>query len=44
MSTGREKRYRSLLKRLIMAANRENKRENHKDPPTKDLYGGIELI
>ena len=44
MPASKEKRYKSLLKQLIVATNKENKRENYKDPPTKDPYNRIELI
>ena len=44
MPAGRERRYRSLLERLMVATNRENRREDYRDPPTKDPYSGIELI
>jgi hypothetical protein len=42
--TGREKKYKSLLKQLVVAANKENKRKDYKDPPAEDLYGEIEFI
>jgi hypothetical protein len=41
---GRERRYRSLLERLVVAANREDRREDYRDPPTEDSYSEIELI
>ena len=48
MPAGRERRYRSLLERLVVAADREDRREDrredYRDPPAKDPYGGMELI
>jgi hypothetical protein len=41
---GRERRYGSLLKRLVVATDRENKRENYKDPPAEDPYSEMEFI
>ena len=43
MPTGKKKRYKSLLEQLVVATNKEDKREDYRDPPTKDPYGGIEL-
>ena len=44
MPAGRERRYKSLLKRLVVAADREDRKENYKNPSTEDLYSGMELI
>ena len=44
MPASRERRYRSLLKQLVVATNRENKREDYRDPPAEDPYSKIELI
>ena len=44
MPAGRERRYGSLLERLVVAADREDRRENHRDSPVEDLYSGMELI
>ena len=43
MPTGREKRYGSLLKQLVVATNREDRREDYRDPPAENPYSGIEL-
>ena len=40
---GRKRRYKSLLEWLVVAADREDRRENHRDPPAEDPYGGMEL-
>ena len=42
--TSRKRRYKSLLKRLVVATNKEDRRKNYRDPPTKDPYGGMEFI
>ena len=44
MPTGRERRYKSLLKWLIVAADREDRKKDYRDSPAKDPYGKIELI
>ena len=44
MPTSRERRYKSLLKQLVVAADREDRKENYRDPPAEDPYGKIELI
>ena len=44
MPAGRERRYKSFLKRLVVAADREDRKENYKNPPAEDLYGGMEFI
>jgi hypothetical protein len=41
---GRERRYKSLLERLVVAADREDRREDYRDPPTKNPYSGMEFI
>jgi hypothetical protein len=41
--TSREKRYKNLLKQLVVATNRENRREDYRDPPTKNPYSRMEL-
>ena len=44
MPASRERRYKNLLKQLVVATNKEDRREDYKDPSTKNLYSGMELI
>ena len=44
MPASRERKYGSLLEQLVVATNREDRRENYRDFPAKDLYSRIELI
>ena len=44
MPISREKKYGSLLKRLVVATDKEDKREDYRDPPAKDFYSKIEFI
>ena len=43
MPAGRERRYKSLLKQLIVATDREDRKEDYKNPPAKNPYSGMEL-
>ena len=44
MPTSRERRYKSLLKQLVVATDKKDRRENYRNPPTEDPYSRIELI
>ena len=43
MPASRERKYRSLLEQLVVATDREDKKENYRDSPAEDPYGRIEF-